>query len=195
MPDCRRSGIDPLRVLSGAPVRVRARGGFTLIELMLVTMILSVLAILAAGPVIKARQRAMTAAARVDLARAIRAVEVYQAVNHGQLPSAMGDLASVDYAPSPQIVVCFFRRHDAATAPERYVEIDMKHRGSDAGVATEHPTWGGLIAEVNLGDCAPAPAGGDVPDVSGPPAEDGDAGSGVEGPGNRGRRAKPDRVK
>jgi type II secretory pathway pseudopilin PulG len=118
-------------------------------------MILSVLAVIAAGPIGKARERAMHGAARTDLARALRAVEIYQAENMGQMPPNIAALESANYTPAPQIQVCRFQRNDSAVPANRTVEIDMKHRGTDRGVTSIHPTWGGRINDRMLPNCSP----------------------------------------
>lgn len=136
-----------------APGVLRARVGFTLLELLLVTVILSLLAVIVAGPVGRARERAMHAAAKSELAQAIRAVEFYQGLNQGRLPATVADLAAVDYTPAPQVQVCRFVRTDAAVPAERYVTIDMRHRGSPRGVTTVYPSWQGRIDDKTITTC------------------------------------------
>jgi prepilin-type N-terminal cleavage/methylation domain-containing protein len=156
---------------------LRARGGFTLLELLLVTVILSLLAVIVAGPVGRARERAMHAAAKSDLAQAIRAVEFYRGLNQGRLPATVADLAAVDYTPAPQIQVCRFVRTDAAVPAERYVTIDMRHRGSPRGVTTVYPSWQGRIDDKTITTCGGSPPteperpAGEPPEQQPPPEQ------------------------
>jgi prepilin-type N-terminal cleavage/methylation domain-containing protein len=177
---CRRPAISSvLPAVAGTGPRMRARPGFTLLELMLVTVILSLLALVAAGPIGRARDRAMNAAARADMARAIRAVEFYQAMNHGQMPATVAELASADYTPGAQIQVCRFQRTDAPSASGRSVTMDLRHRGSPRGVTTTHPTWSGRIEDKLLPTCqgdsepTPEPEQGTQPPPSDPPPSSG----------------------
>lgn len=135
-----------------------ARPGFTLVELMIVTAILSILAMIAVPQITKARQRAMMTAARMDMREALRAIEMYRILNHGALPQNLQQMESVEYHESDQNVVCRFEVVTGGGEPER-VAIDIRHSRANRGVRSEYPTWEGRIDEVDLGSCSSVRAG------------------------------------
>lgn len=131
----------------------RARPGLTLLELMLVTAILSILAMVAVPQIRKTRQRAMMTAARMDMREALRAIEMYRVLNHGALPQNLQQLESVEYHESDQNIVCRFEVVTGGGDPDR-VAIDIRHSRATRGMRSEYPTWEGRIDEVDLGTCS-----------------------------------------
>jgi prepilin-type N-terminal cleavage/methylation domain-containing protein len=122
------------------------RPGFTLLELMIVTAILAILAGVVVGPVLKARDRARDAAARVELRHAMRAIDFYEALN-ARLPETVAELASADFSFGPDIMVCGFTRVTGGGGNAGYVEVQVQHRGSRTLLETQHPAWSGRIEE------------------------------------------------
>jgi prepilin-type N-terminal cleavage/methylation domain-containing protein len=83
------------------------RQGFTLVELLIVTMVVGILAAVAAPSLRAARERAFVAATKAEVRHAAQHVELYLSFNH-QWPTRVEDLAEVGYTPSSDIVFCRF---------------------------------------------------------------------------------------
>jgi prepilin-type N-terminal cleavage/methylation domain-containing protein len=130
------------------------RPGFTLLELLIVTAILSILAVLAVGPVMKARERAMVTAARVEINQAIRGLEYYTAV-HATLPASLAELATTGFSHSRDIEFCRFEKVEGATRNEDYVIMEARHRAARRGAVSHHPAWDGRIDEIEIATCTP----------------------------------------
>ena len=120
---------------------------------MIVTAILSILAMLAVPQLTKARQAAMLTSARADMREALRAVEMYRILNHGALPPGLPALESVEYHASESSVVCRFEIVDD-DGPQDYVAIEIRHSRSTRGVRSHYPVWEGRIDVIDLGLCA-----------------------------------------
>lgn len=132
---------------------LRARPGFTLVELMIVTAILSMLAMLAVPQIMKAREKAMVAAARTDLRRALQAIEMFRVLNHGAMPDSVQQLEAVDFHESSEHIVCRFEKVAAAGIIPEHVIVQIRHRGTTHGVTSEYPIWEARIEELDLGPC------------------------------------------
>lgn len=119
---------------------------------MIVTAILSILAMLAVPQLTKARQAAMLTSARADMREALRAVEMYRILNHGALPPGLQQLESVEYHESENSVVC---RFEVVTGEggQDHVAIDIRHSRSRRGVRSQYPLWEGRIDVIELGLC------------------------------------------
>ena len=119
---------------------VGRRPGFTLLELMIVTAILSILALLAVGKVQQSRERAMVTATKMDLKNAMKAATMYEIAN-GHLPASRADLESVGYTRSRDIIYCTFQLIPGATHAEDVLYMAAMHRGSKMRVDMRQPLW------------------------------------------------------
>ncbi|HUF49277.1 MAG TPA: type II secretion system protein [Longimicrobiales bacterium] len=140
-------------------VHFRARAGLTLLELMIVTAIISILAMAAVGPVQRARHRAMLASARVELTQLLRAAEMYNAL-HNALPQSFQDLAELDYTMSDDLELCHFERTGGVNGSTAQLRIDIKHRGTSTGLTATHASEQSTITELELPACADVRTGG-----------------------------------
>ncbi|HHI67975.1 MAG TPA: type II secretion system protein GspG [Planctomycetes bacterium] len=76
--------------------RTRQPGGFTLVELMVVVVILGLLATLVAKNVIPFIFRSSVTAAKMDIKNISEAVDLYRTNNHGKLPESLEELIEPD---------------------------------------------------------------------------------------------------
>ena len=130
---------------------MRDRPGFTLVELMLVTLLLGVLATIAAESFSALKQRSMTAATRAELRNVMTAVERYRTVT-GLLPSDLDDLVNGGFhRPSANVNYCTFERDDG---PPADVRLEAAHRGSTRHLVARYPSWSVEMHEViGTNDC------------------------------------------
>ena len=118
---------------------MRNREGFTLLELMVVTIIIGVLASLALAAFGGVREKAMVGAARAEVRNLLTAAEAYRSVN-GLLPASLDDLlASGLHVSSENIDYCDFTRVDGPPADLR---VEAAHRGSTIHLVAQYPSWG-----------------------------------------------------
>lgn len=120
-----------------------SRHGFTLIELLIATVILAILAMIVARPLGKARERAMTAAAQMQVRNLVSVIDQYEIVT-GRLPRALSELTSSGYEDSGEIEVCWFEYSPGGEAGP-YVLIEARHRRGMSVVQTRHPIYGGRL--------------------------------------------------
>ena len=126
-----------------------SRRGFTLLEMMVVTVIIAILAMIAAIPLRQVRERAMLSAVKQELHQAVDAIAMYEAT-HAKLPTTIIQLDSMGWSESGGVVLCRFS-YVAGTTP--YVRIDARHRGMKRGVQTRYPTWPGRYQEQAMANC------------------------------------------
>ncbi len=110
------------------------RSGFTLIEVLIVTLIISLLAAIALPKFAGTREKAYDASAVADLHQLIRLSEGYFADNL-EYPTTLDDLT--DYVPSKGIVVTRFNRE--ITDGVLVVHIHIGHQSSSHYFHTEYP--------------------------------------------------------
>lgn len=111
---------------------------------MIVTVVLSILAMIVARPLGAARERAMVAAAQGQMRNTISAIEQYVVIN-GQLPRRLTDLESVGIGRGGSVEVCWFEYSTGAGGQEPYVLVEARHRASKSVVQTRHPVYNGRM--------------------------------------------------
>jgi prepilin-type N-terminal cleavage/methylation domain-containing protein len=133
---------------------MRNREGFTLIELMVVTLIIGLLAAIAQSAYSGLRERSMTSAAQVELRNVMTAAERYRAVT-GQYPAAMTDLVSGGFhTQSTNIGFCQFQLQPG---PPQDLLLEAAHLGSTIHLVAQYPSQGVTAQELVVGSDCGAP--------------------------------------
>ena len=120
--------------------RRTSRPGFTLLELMIVTAILGILALLAVGQVQKSRERAIVAATKMDMKNAMKSATMFEITN-GRWPVSRAEIEAVGYTRSREIIYCTFELVPGATPEETFIRMAAMHRASKTRVDMRHPLW------------------------------------------------------
>ena len=110
------------------------RDGFTLIEVLIVTVIIAILAAMAIPKFAGTKEKAYDASALADMHQLIQLSEGYFA-DHLEYPTTLDDLT--DYVPSKGIVVTRFNRE--ITDGVLVVHIHIGHQSSSHYFHTEYP--------------------------------------------------------
>lgn len=127
---------------------MRNREGFTLLELMIITMIIGVLATVMMGTYSGMRERAMTTVTRAELRNLMTAAESYRAVT-GMLPASLDELVDGGFhRHSQNINYCVF---DRLPGPPADLRVEAAHRGSNVHLVAQYPSWG-TMTEETVGD-------------------------------------------
>ena len=117
----------------------RAERGFTLIELMIVTVIVGLLAGMAVPQFDQVRQRAFDAAAMADLRNAMSAIEQYFNENYAY-PTSEDDLYAAGYSHTPGVSFTTFSIRDANDPDKARIHIHIEHAGSTHYYHEEYPS-------------------------------------------------------
>ncbi len=126
----------------------RWRRGFTLVELLVVTVIVGVLASIAVPSIRAARDKTFVEVARSDLRNLQHAVEAFTSIEY-TLPRSIDELVSGAYVTlSTGVEVCLFR--DIPAAPWRVASVIMMvaHEGSAVTLYTVYPIQEGRVYEI-----------------------------------------------
>jgi type IV pilus assembly protein PilA len=91
--------------LTAARRRLHADGGFTLVELLVVLIILGILVLIAVSSYLGFRERAANAAARANLRAAIPAAEAYYSTGSTYVGMDATALRAIDGGLSPSLTV------------------------------------------------------------------------------------------
>ncbi|HUG38896.1 MAG TPA: prepilin-type N-terminal cleavage/methylation domain-containing protein [Longimicrobiales bacterium] len=131
---------------------MRNREGFTLLELMIVTVLIGILSTIMLATYSGLRERGMTAVTRSELRNLMTAIEWYHSVE-GMLPETLDQLVDRGYhQKSPNINYCEFAREAGPPADLRVVAT---HRGSNLHLVAQYPSWGTVTEEaIGADDCS-----------------------------------------
>lgn len=111
------------------------RPGLTLVELLVATVIIGILALVAVVAAGRLRELAGVQAARMELRQVTVAIEHYR-ISEGVLPASLDDLAAAGYyEPSADVPYCEFHVHDK----DGYVHARASYRGSTTHVELRYP--------------------------------------------------------
>lgn len=123
------------------PVLTGDEGGFTLVELMIVTVILGIVAAIAAEAYTGIRRQAAAATVQADARKVPSAMEVHLA-EHGDLPADLPALEAAGFGSSEGVCVSGYevRQGDGT------VTVTLRHRDYGVAYRFSHP-----------GDAAPEP--------------------------------------
>ena len=132
-----RPECDSRRQTNRCADRPRPQGGFTLIELMIVTVIIGLLAGIAIPQFDGVRQRAYNAAALSDLSNANKEIERFFN-DFYRYPDDEDELYAEGYSHSPEVSFTTFSIRDAGDPDER-VHMHIEHAGSLQYYHYEYP--------------------------------------------------------
>jgi prepilin-type N-terminal cleavage/methylation domain-containing protein len=132
---------------------MKRRRGFTLLEMMIVTVILGILAMVASIPIRQVRERAFISSIKQEVKNAVRAAAMYHAVNE-EFPEEIGDLSDY-YVPGGGAQFCVWTVTDGASPALDVIQIEAVHRGAETGVTTSYPTNNGVLTEKKMPNCVP----------------------------------------
>ena len=113
-------------------------GGFTLIELMVVTVVVALLAGLAVPEFDGMRQKAFNAAALADLHNANKEIERFFNDNF-RYPANDDELIAAEYSHSPGVSFTRFHIRDASKPATTRVHMHIEHEGSTHYYHYEYP--------------------------------------------------------
>ncbi len=128
---------DSLRQTEPYLARPQRCDGFTLIELMIVTVIIGLLAAIAIPQFDGIRQRAYNAVAIADLNNATKEIERFFNDNY-RYPVDDNELIAAGYTHSPGVSFTTFSIRDAGDPDER-VHMHIEHEGSSQYYHYEYP--------------------------------------------------------
>lgn len=94
-----------MRSITAARRRLRADGGFTLVELLVVLIVIGILILIAVASYLGFRERAADAAAKANLRAAIPAVEAYYSNGSTYVGMDATALRAIDTGLSPSLTV------------------------------------------------------------------------------------------
>ncbi|HUG39583.1 MAG TPA: type II secretion system protein [Longimicrobiales bacterium] len=131
---------------------MRKREGFTLLELMLVTVIIGVLATVMVAAYTGLKERGKLAVTRSELRNVMTAAEAYRSVT-GTLPVSLDELVDGGFhRQSPNIHYCVFERQPGPPADLR---VEAAHSGSTLHLVAQYPSWGVTTQQtVGTTDCS-----------------------------------------
>jgi prepilin-type N-terminal cleavage/methylation domain-containing protein len=126
--------------------------GFTLTELLLVTLILGILASIAVPYFDRARERAYLARIQGDVRHLMDGVENYVIINHGMFPSSIEEVEDLStYIPTEDIEYCLFAAVPETAGREPYVIALAAHAETRMKVFIAFPLWGSRMLDFDSG--------------------------------------------
>jgi prepilin-type N-terminal cleavage/methylation domain-containing protein len=130
---------------------MRNRPGFTLIELMIITVLIGLLATIAVTKLNGFRDKAKLAATRSELRNVITAAEVYRTV-HGYFPATLDDLVDGGFHREPtNVAYCTF---SVQPGPPEDLHLEAAYEGSTRHLVAQYPSWGVNVQETTAAtDC------------------------------------------
>lgn len=129
---------DFLRETESRSARPLGREGFTLIELMIVTVIIGLLATIAIPQFDDVRQRAYNTAALADLNHANKEIERFYNDNY-RYPADEDELIAAGYAHSTGVEFTIFQIRDASDPETTRVHMHIEHEASQQYYHYEYP--------------------------------------------------------
>lgn len=129
--------------------------GVGLPVVLVVTLVISLLALVAAIQLRDFREQRMMDAARTDITAMMDAVDKYQAL-YSALPHRLIDLDRVGFHESGGMVVCMFSLNESTDAGEPYLDLAIRHRAARMGAWTEYSGDQRMIKFMSIPDCPSA---------------------------------------
>jgi hypothetical protein len=134
------------------------RRGVGLPVVLIVTLLMSALALWGATALRGARDKRMVEAAERDITRMMDAVDEYQAL-YSTLPRRLSDLNKVGYREGGGMVVCMFTYNEGERAGADYLDLAIRHRSAENGAWTEYPSGQRMIKWMPIPECSNARRG------------------------------------
>jgi len=130
---------------------MRRRPGFTLIELMIVTVIIAVLATIAINMYDRVQQKAMNTAASTELRNAMKGIDQYVTIN-GVYPTTLDQIIDADLmGRTDDVDFCSFEYQNDSPP---YIIMVAAHVGSTTRMEARYPLWGNVVQErIGEGNC------------------------------------------
>lgn len=144
----------------GTPVRAGSRGvtggsgrrGFALVELLLVTVVLGLVATIVSPYVQRARERDLVTRMEADARDLARSVEIYTALNEGTWPTSVEEVReAVPWTPAGDVAYCRFVPVPGSARREPYFMAVAGHPGTTMKVFVAHPLRGPRIIVFDSG--------------------------------------------
>jgi hypothetical protein len=132
--------------------------GVGLPVVLIVTLVMSALALWGATQLQGVRDRRMAEAAQRDITRMMDAVDEYQAL-YTTLPRQLSDLNKVGYREGGGMVVCMFAYNRGEGAGSDYLDLAIRHRSAQEGAWTEYPSSNRTIKWMRIPECTSARRG------------------------------------
>lgn len=131
---------------------MRNREGFTLIELMIVTVLIGMLATIVVSTFKGYREKAKLAATRTELRNVMTAAEIFRTVE-GVFPETVQDLVDGGYhRESGRIDFCVFERQ---AGPPEDLHMEAAYQGLNTHLVARYPSWGVVMEETTAAtDCS-----------------------------------------
>jgi general secretion pathway protein G len=127
--------------------------GFTLVELLLVTVIIGIIATIAAPYFQQDREEALLRLMQEDVTELMEGVDAFVSLNQGRWPTSVQEVeAAGRYVPREGVEYCIFRSVPSRAGRGPYVIALVGHRGTRMKVFTAHPLWGGRMTEYESDD-------------------------------------------
>ena len=126
--------------------------GFSLIELLLVTVIVGITAIIVSPYFGRARERAYLDQMQADSRHLMDGVETYLSLNDGSFPTSIADLeARSSFTHTTDVQYCLFISVPRTPARDPYLIVMAGHAGTTTKVFIAYPLWGSRIIDFDSG--------------------------------------------
>jgi Tfp pilus assembly protein PilE len=122
------------------------------VELLLVTVIIGLLATIAAPHLVQARESVYLAQVEADMRALASEVEKYAARKEGGLPGSMQDLkAGSAFNPSQEVEYCLFEAIPGSDGRDAHLIVVAGHPASTRKVLLLFPLWGSETLDFDNG--------------------------------------------
>jgi len=130
----------------------RRPGGFTLIEVLLVTVILGLLATIVSPYFQRARERAYVAQLQSDVRQLMDGVDTYVTLHDGQWPGSLEELQEGStWVRTREVEYCTFTPVAGSSHRDPYIIAIAGHPATTKKVFIAYPLWGSQIIEFDDG--------------------------------------------
>lgn len=128
------------------------RRGFALVELLLVTVVLGLVATMVSPYVQRARERDLVTRMEADVQDLARSVDIYTALNEGTWPTSVEEVReAVPWTPAEDVDYCRFIPVPGSARREPYFMAVAGHPGTTMKVFVAHPLRGTRIIVFDSG--------------------------------------------